>query len=315
MLGYSRTVTGSLAASYDGTAEPSTAVPTLSVVVVAFNCLALLERCLESLEAERADVPFRTIVVDNGSSDGTPAAVARRFPWVELVAAHENLGFARANNLALHRVDSDFVLFLNPDTIVPPGALRAAVQALAERPGVGVLGCKLVQPDGTLDHACKRRFPTPLSALYHFLGLSKRSARFGGYVAADVDPDVESPVDAVNGAMMLVRAGAIADVGPLDEDYWLYMEDLDWCYRFWQAGWAVHYWPGTTIVHVKGGSSAGARSWRANRAFHRGMWLFYRKHYAASRSPLTTVAVWAAIWTKLALSAGRGALARRRSTG
>ena len=312
MLGYSPTVT-TCAENVRGREprERPRALPTLSVVVVAFECRPLLEQCLASLEREREDRPFRAIVVDNASSDGTADAVRRRFPWAELIALPENAGFARANNLALERVDSAFVLFLNPDTVVPRGTLASVVRALDERPEVGMLGCRLVQPDGTLDHACKRNFPTPLSALFHFAGFSRRGGRFGHYVAAEVDPGEESPVDAVNGAMMLVRRSAIKDVGPMDEDYWLYMEDLDWCYRFWQAGWQVRYWPGAEIVHVKGGSSAGARSWRANRAFHRGMWLFYGKHYAASRSRVTTAAVWSGIWTKLLLSAARRALVRR----
>ena len=288
--------------------------PRLSVIIVSYECRELLARCLEGLEAEREHIEFEVLVVDNASSDGTPAMVRERFPWCELEAGAGNLGFARANNLAIERARGQYVLLLNPDTVVRAGALRAAVDALEARPEAGMLGVKLVLPGGGLDHAAKRGFPTPLSSLYHFAGLTKlfpRSPRFSHYTAGHVDPDSEARVDAVNGAFMLVRPEALEEVGPMDEEYWLYMEDLDWCYRFWRAGWPVVYWPGTEVVHVKGGSSAHARSWRANHAFHRGMWLFYRAHYRSQRSPVVTAAVWLGVWGKLALSAARSFLVRR----
>jgi GT2 family glycosyltransferase len=285
----------------------------LSVIVVAYNCRALLRGCLESLELASDELELELIVVDNASSDGTAAMVRERFPGVKLIASEENIGFARANNLALASSSGERLLFLNPDTVVPRGSLARALAALEARPAVGMLGVKLVKPDGTLDHAAKRGFPTPLSSLYHFVGLTRlapRSPRFAQYTSGHVDPGETAPVDAVNGAFMLVRREALEDVGPMDEEFWLYMEDLDWCYRFWQAGWQVLYWPGASIVHLKGGSSPSGRSWRANHAFHRGMWLFYRKHYMAERPPLVTAAVFLGIWTKLLVSAGRGAALR-----
>jgi GT2 family glycosyltransferase len=133
------------------------------------------------------------------------------------------------------------------------------------------------------------------------------------YTAAHLDPEQEHRVDAINGAMMLVRREALDDVGPMDEDYWLYMEDLDWCYRFWAAGWPVLYWPGVEIVHVKGGSSGKTRAWKTNYHFHRGMWLFYRKHYAKKRSLGVNAMVWAGVWSKLAFSASRSFVARSLS--
>jgi hypothetical protein len=154
-------------------------------------------------------------------------------------------------------------------------------------------------------------------ALAYFPGLSRlrpESPRLARYMAGHLSPDQASPVDAVNGAFMLVRREALAQVGPLDEDFWLYMEDLDWCYRFWEAGWPVLYWPGAEVVHVKGGSATKNRSWRANHAFHRGMWLFYRKHYLANRSPVVSGLVWLAVWGKLGMSAARSLVARRAGT-
>jgi GT2 family glycosyltransferase len=291
------------------------AQPRLSVIIVSFDCRELVEACLHSIEAQADELQLEVVVVDNASADGTAAMVRDRFPWVQLVASRENLGFARANNLAIERASGASLLLLNPDTVVPRGALVAAVSALEQRSDVGMLGCKLVRPDGSLDHACKRGFPTPLSSLYYFSGLTRlrpRSPRFAHYTSGHVDADEAALVDAVNGAFMLVRREALEAVGPMDEDYWLYMEDLDWCYRFWRAGWPVFYWPGTEVVHVKAGSTTSNRRWRANLAFHRGMWIFYRKHYAATRPWAVTAAVWIGVWAKLALSAARSFVARHR---
>jgi GT2 family glycosyltransferase len=207
------------------------------------------------------------------------------------------------------------VLLLNHDTVVPPHALERAVEALDARPEVGMLGCKLVQPDGRLDKACKRGIPTPLGSLAYFTGLSRlapRSRRLASYTAGHVGDDETAVVDAVNGAFMLVRREALDDVGLLDERYWLYMEDLDWCYRFALHGWPVLYWPEVEVVHVKGASSGRLRRWRTNYAFHRGMWLFYRTHQAPHRPRPVTAAVWLAIWSKLAVSATSSAVRRGR---
>jgi GT2 family glycosyltransferase len=289
--------------------------PVLSVVIVSFECRELLLRCLESLDAERARLALEVIVVDNASQDGTVDAVAERCPWVRLHPSAENRGFAWASNRGLELATGSHLLLLNPDTIVPPGALSSALEAFEARPEVGMLGCKLVQPGGSLDHACKRGFPTPLSSLYHFVGLSRlfpRNRRFAQYTAGQVDPGVPSVVDAVNGAFMLVRRPALEEVGPLDERYWLYMEDLDWCYRFHERGWPVLYWPFVEVIHAKGGSSGHPRRWRTNYAFHRGMWLFYQTHYAPTRPGAVSFLVWLAVWSKLAVSAVISAVVRTR---
>ena len=291
--------------------------PTLSVVVVSYECRDLLNHCLGSLADERAHLALEVILADNGSSDGTLDMVDAAFPWVATVAFEGNVGFARANNVATELARGKHLLYLNPDTIVTPNALTRAVAELEQRPEIGMIGCKLVRPDGELDHAAKRGFPTPASALYHFLGLTRlwpRSTRFAQYTAGWLGADEEGTVDAVNGAFMLVRREALAAVGPMDEDYWLYMEDLDWCYRFWKAGWPVLYWPHVEVIHAKGGSTARGRPWRQNYAFHWGMWHFYRTHQAAGRSPIVTLAVWLGIWTKLTLSAAHRVLARAGKT-
>ena len=286
----------------------------LSVIIVSFNCRDLLANCLDSLAQERLLISMEVHVVDNASTDGTQEMLAQDFDWVQASGSDGNIGFARANNIGLQHAHGEYILLLNPDTVVPRGALLARVDVLEAHQTVGMLGCKLVKSDGTLDHACKRGFPTPASALYHFFGLTRlwpTNRRFGQYTAGHIQPDEAALVDAINGAFMLVRRDALDQVGGLDEDFWMYMEDLDWCYRFAQAGWPVLYWPDTFVVHAKAGSSGRYRSWRVNRAFHHGMWLFYRKHYSPVRSPIVTGAVWSGIWLKFLWSATQSSIARR----
>jgi GT2 family glycosyltransferase len=184
------------------------------------------------------------------------------------------------------------------------------LSAIESDPRIGIAGPRLLTADGSLDHAAKRSFPTPLSALGHFTGIGRRSGATGR-LAAYRAPRVESgPVDAVNGAFMLMRRAAFDEAGGFDEGYWMYMEDLDLSYQLAQAGWITWYEPGATVHHVKGGSSDGARSLRLNWAFHKGMLRFYRKHYARERSWATNVVVYLGIAIKFATAILHSALRR-----
>lgn len=289
----------------------------LDVVIVSYRCRELLRVCLTSLREHPPSRPMSVYVIDNGSGDGTVEMVAEEFPEVHLTAAGRNLGFSAANNLAIARSSGDYVLVLNPDTRVSAGALDALLALMDAQPTIGICGCRLERDDGSFDHAAKRSFPTSLSALGHFTGIGRR-ATAPGRLAAYRAPDVEAgPVDAVNGAFMLMRRRALKEVGLFDEGYWMYMEDLDLCYRFAQAGWKTWYEPSVTVLHRKWGCSGHPRSPRLNVAFHAGMARFYRKHYAPDRSWLANVVVYCGIAAKLALSlirstAVRGARRLRR---
>jgi len=248
-------------------------------------------------------------VVDNASSDGSAEVVRHHLPDAHLIQSGANIGYAAANNLALHAAGfgagpaaggpgakarvapavlapppiARHALLLNPDTIVPSRALARLVTFLEEAPDIGIAGPKLVRPDGSLDLACRRSFPSVEVSLYRFAGLSRifpRSKRFGRYNLTYLDPNLPTDVDSVVGACMLVRGDAIAKVGLLDERFWMYGEDLDWAMRIHQAGWRVVYRPQVVIQHVKRASSA--RSQRARYEFQRAMWLFFQKHYASS---------------------------------
>jgi N-acetylglucosaminyl-diphospho-decaprenol L-rhamnosyltransferase len=297
------------------------AAPDLEVVVVSHGAEALLRRCLASLAAHPPTAgSMRVTVVDSGSPDGTPDMVEREFPGVVLLR-RGNIGFSAANNLALRESEAPAVLLLNPDTEVYAATLDAVLARLGSDPRIGMVGCKLVTESGELDHACKRSFPTPLAALAHFTGVGRADDASGAlsqYRATHLGDDEPGEVDAVNGAFMLCRAEAVREVGLLDEGYWLYMEDLDWCHRFWDAGWKVFYEPAGTALHVKGASSGARRRPRQEVAFHRGMGRFYRRFEASEHNPLLNAAVYAGIGAKLAVSLAVTALRgrhRRPGTG
>lgn len=274
----------------------------------------LLRECLLTLrEYPYAGGEMMVHVVDNASSDGTPEMVRREFPQVRLHALDWNAGFCIANNVALRHLQAPYVLVLNPDTEVYPGSLDHMMGLMAEDPRIGVASCRLEQRDGTFDHASKRSFPTPFGALSHFGGLGERfGGAFAQYRAPELGEHELGEVDAVNGAYMLIRKKAMDEVGLLDEGYWLYMDDLDWCYRFKRAGWKVVYDGRVSSMHVKGGTTKRKRhrGLRHNVAFHRSMGRFYRKFYAGRR-PLLDLAVYLAIGVKLVISVTRSAVARR----
>ena len=229
-------------------------------------------------------------MVDNNSQDGSQEMVAASFPQAHLIANDTNLGYPAANNQGLRwfgfrrgapNSAPRYALLLNADTELPSLALQRVIAFADDHPSVGVLGPKLVRPDGSLDRACRRSFPTPEIAFYHMSGLAKlfpRSRRFGQYNMTYLDEDALSEVDSVVGAFMMVRKGAIRDAGLLDEAFFMYGEDLDWAFRIKAAGWKVFYYPKVEVLHVKRASSR--QSPRAQVEFWRSMEIFYRKHYA-----------------------------------
>jgi N-acetylglucosaminyl-diphospho-decaprenol L-rhamnosyltransferase len=287
--------------------------PDLEVVIVSHGAEALLRRCLESLRRHPPRIAtMRVTVVDSGSPDGTPDMVERDFPEFHLLR-HGNIGFSAANNIVLRGSRAGAILLLNPDTEIYESTLDTCLARLGGDPAIGMVGAKLVREGGELDHACKRSFPTPLAALAHFTGIGRgagANATLSQYRATQLGDDEAGEVDAVNGAFMMCRAEAVAEVGLLDEGYWLYMEDLDWCHRFWDAGWKVFYEPAAVALHVKGGSSAERRASRQEVAFHRGMGRFYRRFDAPGASGLLNLAVYLGVGAKLAISLIRTGLAR-----
>lgn len=278
--------------------------PKLSIVVVNYNTRDLLRACLRSVQDNESPPELELFVVDNSSTDGSPQMVATEFPWARLIDSGANLGYAHANNLALRRCKGEYFLLLNPDTELPSDALRRMVEFMDAHPEAGIAGPKLVRPDGSLDLACRRSFPSPEVSLYRMLGLSRRfpkSPRFGRYNLTYLDPDQPAEVDSVVGAFMMVRAEAARQVGLLDESFFMYGEDLDWAYRIKAKGWKVLYYPGVVVLHHKGASSR-RHSQKATFEFYRAMYIFYRKHYAASTNLLLGLLIVSAIAVKCAFA-------------
>ncbi len=256
----------------------------LSVVIVNYNTGHLLADCLRSLLGNQGPFAYQVTVVDNGSSDGSAALVRREFPQVHPLENQGNMGYAYANNQGLKSRRARYYLLLNPDTILPTDAIDKMVAFMEGKPEAGIAGPKLVMADGRLDLACRRGFPTPQVSFYRMMGLSRlfpRSRRFARYNLAYLDPDQVTEVDSVVGAFMMIRDEVLRQIGYLDEEFFLYGEDLDFAYRAKEAGWKVYYNPGVTVLHYKRQSSQQNKE-RARYEFYRAMYLFYRKHYAST---------------------------------
>ncbi len=230
--------------------------PTLSIVIVNWNVRELLRHALESAYASWGDRPgMEVIVVDNASHDGSPEMVREHFPQVKLVASDENLGFTRGNNRGLAEATGDFVLLLNPDVDVLDDALPRLVAYIRDHPRAGMVGPLLLNADGTVQPS-RRRFPT-LPVLFlestWLEGLAPRAV--ARYHLADRPAGEEQPVDWITGAAMLTRREVVEQVGGMDEGFFMYSEELDWCRRIEEAGWEIAYTPEARIVHHEGKSS------------------------------------------------------------
>ena len=255
----------------------------LSVVIVSYNVRHYLVQCLESLVRALEGIDGEVWVVDNASTDGSVAAVRHHFPDVEVIENRVNVGFSRANNQAICRAHGDFILLLNPDTIVSRESLGDALALMRREGRAGALGARMFNRDGSFALESRRGLPTPMTAFYKMCGLCRlfpRSKRFGKYYMQYLDPREASKIEVVSGAFMLLRKTMLDEVGLLDEDYFMYGEDVDLSYRSMKGGWENWYVP-TTVMHYKGESS------RTNSAgyvfnFYNAMLIFINKHFRRS---------------------------------
>jgi GT2 family glycosyltransferase len=272
----------------------------ISVIIVSYNTKEILLNCLRSLHSQGGNVDLEVFVVDNVSTDGTVAAVRAEFPQYRVIANETNVGFSGANNQAIRMCSGRYILLLNPDTVLEPDVLTKMVEFMEEQHDVGMVSCKLVTRDGGLDLACRRTFPSLWDGLCRASGLSQwfpKSRLLARYNLTYLDEDQTCEVDAVNGAFMFARREAVEEVGLLDEDYFMYVEDLDWCYRFGKSGWKVVYHPAATTVHLKG-QSGNPRSSAMIRELFRSTKLFYRKNCFADMGLLrrATILMCLDIW-------------------
>jgi GT2 family glycosyltransferase len=260
----------------------------LSVVIVSFNTRDLLRECITSLLRECEGISSEVFVVDNVSRDGSADMVEREFPTVRLIRSDVNLGFAAANNRAFPLCTGRYIVLLNSDAFLHPGALRLALAHMDAEPSTGLGGARLVGRDGSWQPSA-RKFPSPLNDFLTLTGLAARfphSRFFGRFDRTWADPNAAADVDWVPGAFSIIRREALAKAGYFDEIFFLYYEEVDLCRRIKQAGFRIRYWPDVVVVHYGGESSKTVQTlklsssgsqlalWRMRSAF-----LYYRKHH------------------------------------
>lgn len=288
----------------------------LSVVIINYNVKNYLGQCLTSLERALADVESEVLVVDNHSTDGSVAYIEKHFPTVKLISSSHNLGFARANNLAIRRCQGEFILLLNPDTIIGEETIHRSIDFIESHPAAGAMGVRMLKADGSDAKESRRGMPTVMTSFYKMSGLCTAfptSRRFGHYYMGYLPWNQAALIDIVSGAFCLLRQSALQQIGLLDEDFFMYGEDIELSCRLLKAGWQNWYLP-VKILHYKGESTQKS-SFRYVHVFYEAMLIFFRKHYRHT-SFLLTGPIKVAIWLKaLVALVGLLVVKTRRSMG
>ncbi len=253
----------------------------ISVIIVNFNVREFLEQALESVFRALKGIPSEIIVVDNASVDGSVQMVRQRFKEVILIENKENVGFSAANNQGLEVARGEFIVLLNPDTVVQEDTFKKLLEFFERTPDASAATCKILNPDGTFSVDCRHSIPTPLTAFWKVTGLARlfpKSKIFGRYNLTYLDENQCYPVEAISGSFMMMRREIVQKVGKLDEDFFMYCEDIDYCYRINQAGGKIYYVPDSQIIHYKG-ESTKKNNLDYVITFNRSLYKFYKKHY------------------------------------
>jgi O-antigen biosynthesis protein len=256
----------------------------LSIIIVNYNVKEFLQNLIYSIEKAAGSLRYEIIVVDNASSDGSVEFICEKFPNVILIANQENVGFSRANNMGLKIAKGKYHLLLNPDTLVQENTFTEMIRFFEENPETGLAGCKILNPDGTLQLACRRSFPGPWTSFSKVTGLSTlfpNSRIFARYNLTYRDENETYEVDAVSGSFMMIKREVYEKIGGLDEQFFMYGEDLDWCYRIQKGGYKVYYVHTTQIIHYKGESTRRSGLDETTH-FYNAMHLFVKKHFSSS---------------------------------
>ena len=284
----------------------------LSIIIVSWNVLELLRECLQSIADTQGELRLETIVVDSASADGSAAMIQAEFPDVSLVACEENVGFPRGNNIGLQLATGRNILLLNPDTRVLPDALKAMVAYLDTHSDIGALGPQLLNTDGSVQSS-RRRFPTMTTMMYESTWLEgvAPSKVLERYYAQDLPDDRVADVDWVTGACIMAPRAVFDEVGGLDEGYFMYSEELDWCRRVKDAGWRVVYLPEAQVIHHTGKSSEQAVTAR-HINFQRAKLRYARKYYGAGKAALLRAYLLASYGGQLSVEAAKGVVGHRR---
>ena len=256
----------------------------LSICIPTLRAKTLLRDCLRSIYANTRAGTFEIVVVDNNSQDGTLEMLRDDFPEVHVIANDSNAGFTRPTNQALRLSRGRYALLLNNDTVILPNALDRLLEFAENHPEVGICGPKVLNRDGTLQKQCRRSFATPWDLFCYFSGLSAlfpKSPLFARYLWTYEDEDKTHAVDAISGSCMLIRRQVIDQIGLLDERFFAYQEDADFCFRAKEAGWQVYYYPQAQIVHYAGQGGSRISPFRSIIEWHKSYFLYYRKNLAS----------------------------------
>jgi GT2 family glycosyltransferase len=256
----------------------------LSVCIVTYKARDMLESCLQSLYENSSKLNLEVIVSDNGSDDGTVEMLQREFPAVHILENDQNLGFAKPMNQALRASQGNYALLLNPDTMVLPNAFDRLIDFMESHPGVGICGPKVLNSDYTLQKPCRRGESRPWAVISYFTGLARlfpKSKFFGEYLMSYMDENETHAVAGVAGSCMLIRRELFEQLGYLDELFFAYQEDADYCHRARQAGWKVYYLPEAQIIHYGGQGGSRVDPYRSIIEWHKSYWLYYHKNLAS----------------------------------
>ena len=244
----------------------------LTIVIVSYNVRSFVAQCLDSVQKASEGLDgVEVFVVDNASADDTVSYIGSHYPWVKLIANDDNLGFSRANNIAIRQAQGEYILLLNPDTIVAEPTLRECVSFMDAHPQAGGLGVRMHNADGSLAPESRRAIPSPWVSCLKMLGFTKR------YYMSHLSWQEPGRIEVVSGAFFMLRRKALDQVGLLDEDFFMYGEDIDLSYRLLKGGWENWFHP-SDIVHFKGESTQKS-SFRYVHVFYQAMLIFFRKHY------------------------------------
>jgi len=254
----------------------------LAIIIVSWNCRKYLKSCLKSIFQSKKDSSVEIFVVDNNSSDGTVEMVKKEFPKVQLIANNFNAGFAKANNQALKIAKGKYLLLLNPDTEVKADTLTKAVAYLNDHPKAGIMGCKILNPNGSLQNSV-RRFPnlsSQILILLKFHNFFPDLEPLKKYFAKDFNYHKEQEADQIMGAFFMIRKECLDEIGLFDEKFWLWFEEVDFCKRVKDKGWKVLYTPELEIIHAQGKSFAQIKAVKEQIIFNRSLLYYFRKHFS-----------------------------------
>lgn len=277
----------------------------ISINIVSRSTRELLDHCLGSLYGNATRANFDVCVIDNASQDDTLEMLKASYPQVRLICLPGNAGYTRPMNIGLRSGHGRYLMQLNPDTVVQPGMLDNLLEFMEAHPGVGICTPKVINRDGSLQRQCRRSAARPWDVLTYFSGLSRlfpRSRLFGRYLMTYMDAETLHEAEAVSGSCMLIRREVVDQIGYLDERFFAYQEDTDFCFRARQAGWKIVYVPTAAIVHFGGEGGSRAQPYQAILAWHRSYYLYYKKNLAKDYFFPVNGLMYLAMGAKLGLS-------------